>query len=164
MEFHKKLFLLPFLALFIAITAFASLDARGEDKNNPYEMGAQKASIPPETLNKAQNIIKKQLAAISDRDAEAAFDFMTPPAHENFETAGDFLSDMRFEYGPIYNHMDIKFLGHFENGATTIQKVSLKDRYSAESVTVIYKLKLQDDGQWLIDSFTLLDFGEAQPI
>lgn len=127
-------------------------------------MGAQKASIPPETLTKAQDIIKKQLAAISERDAEAAFDFMAPPAHEDFTNAGDFLSDMRLEYGPIYNHMDIKFLGHFENGATTVQKVSLKDRYSAESVTVIYKLKLQDSGTWLIDSFTVLDFGDAQPI
>lgn len=164
MEFHKKLFLLYFLAVFLSMTAFMSFEARGAEQRNPYEMGAQKASIPPETLNKAQDIIKKQLAAISARDAEAAFDFMSPPAHDDFETASDFLSSMRFEYGPIYNHMDMKFLSHFENGATTVQKVSLKDRYSAESVTVIYKLKLQDNGAWLIDSFTVLDFGEAQPI
>lgn len=164
MTFHKKLFLLPFLAVCLSVTAFIPLEARSAEQGNPYEMGAQKASIPPETLTKAQDIIKKQLAAISDRNAEAAFDFMSPPAHEDFTNANDFLSNMRFEYGPIYNHMDMKFLGHFENGATTVQKVSLKDRYSAESVTVIYKLKLQDNGAWLIDSFTILDFGDAQPI
>ena len=164
MIFHKKLFLLAFSAVFLSVATLMPLETRAEEKNNPYEMGAQKASIPPETMNNAQDIIKKQLAAISARDAETAFDFMAPPAHEDFETAGAFLSDIRFEYGAIYNHMDIKFLSHFENGATTIQKVALTDRYSEDSVTVVYKLKQQENGQWLIDSFTVLDFGEAQPI
>ena len=60
--------------------------------------------------------------------------------------------------------MDAEFLHHYESGETSVHKLSLKDRYSNESYTVIYKLEQQNDGKWLIDSFTILDFEEAQPI
>lgn len=164
MNFINRLFFLSFFAVFGISTSVICGSAKAEEDTNPYEMNAQKASIPPEKMNKAQNIIQQQLKAISDRDAHKAFDFMTEHSHKNYDDAQDFLSDMRFEFGPIYNHMDIEFLHHYENGTVSVQKVSLKDRYSGDNFTVIYKLQLQDNGTLLIDSFSILNFEEAQPI
>ena len=140
-----------------------------EEPRTPYEMPAQKASIPPEDtitsdIAAAQKTIQAQLDAINERDADAAYAFMSERAHKQFDNAKDFLSDMRFKFAPIYNHTDITFLHHYEQGNATVQKLRTRDRYTHKNATLVYKLVRQDNGQWLIDSFAVLELDDAQPI
>lgn len=141
-----------------------AMNAKADDPETPYEMNAQKASIPAVTTDNIETIIRNQLTAIRDRDANLAYSYMAPSSRNKFDDARDFLSDMRFEFGPIYNHENAEFVSHYEKNKTSVQKVKVKDRYSGEDVTVIYKLVLQNSGNWLIDSFAILAFEEAQPI
>ena len=138
--------------------------ARANDSQNPYEMNAQKASIPQNNTNSVQGTIKAQLSAINERDATLAYSFMTNKFHANYNSAKDFLSDIRFKFGPIYNHTDIEFMHSYDNERTFVQKIRLKDRYTGEDTTIIYKLVLQNTGNWLIDSFALIETSEAEPI
>ena len=112
--------------------------------------------------NSAQDVIKAQLAAIRDRDADAAYSFMTHDFHEENSDALTFMATMRFDNRAIYNHKEFTFLDKQGTGPVTIQKVRMNDHYG-DPVTVIYRLERQEDGSWLIDSFTTLHI-EAQPI
>lgn len=111
-----------------------------------------------------QDVITQQLNAIHDRNADAAYATMSHDFHENFEDSRNFMNDLRFRHRAIYNHEDFTFLDKqgSSTGPVALQKVRMNDHYG-EPITVIYRLEQQDDGSWLIDSFTILD-AEAQPI
>jgi hypothetical protein len=113
-------------------------------------------------LNGVQDVIRQQLEAIRQRDADAAYALMTHDFHEEHDDPKTFLATMRFENRAIYNHEEFTFLDKQGSGPVSIQKVRIHDHYG-EPVTVIYRLEQQEDGSWLIDSFTMLD-AEAQPI
>lgn len=150
------------LALLVSIIPYST--AHADTPQSPYGMSAQNASIPQAHISGTEKTVKAQLDAITARDANLAFSYMTDQSHEDYKNAKDFLSDMRFKFGAIYNHVDVEFLHSYENGRISVQKVKLKDRYSGESVTAVYKLLLQSSGEWLIDSFALIESEQAQPI
>jgi hypothetical protein len=113
----------------------------------------------------AQDLISRQLHAIRLRDADLAWSLATDDFHKKFETSKDFLSHLRFQLRPIYNHEDYKFLDQpaTQDSAqdSMIRKVEMADP-DGEPITVIYRLERQG-GQWLIDSFAVLP-SEADPI
>lgn len=113
--------------------------------------------------NPAQDIIRQQLSAIKTRDADLAFSLTTKEFHSKFDDASNFFGHMRFEYRPLYNYATFKFLDSHVNDGNILQKVRVEDHYGDDPAIVIFRLEEQDDGQWLIDSFTILDT-EAQPI
>lgn len=124
---------------------------------------------PEPTINSAasksspvQDLIKKQLEAIKDRDAELAWSMTTGSFHEKFETGKEFLSHLRLKLRPVYNHEGFTFLDQHDIQNGLVQKVEMEDRYG-DPATVIYRLKQQDNGEWLIDSFAILE-SEAEPI
>ena len=141
------------LILAFAFLAHAEEPAKGE---TPAPAAAAAA------INDGQDVIRQQLAAIRDRDADAAYALMTHDFHEENEDPKTFLAAMRFENRAIYNHEEFTFLDKQGSGPVSIQKVRIHDHYGTP-VTVIYRLERQEDGSWLIDSFTTLD-AEAQPI
>lgn len=114
------------------------------------------------TLAPGEDLITRQLHAIKTRDADLAWSMTTGDFHKKFDDGKDFLSHLRLELRPIYNHEDYTFLDHSQNGNVMMQKVEMEDRYGTP-VTVLYRLEKQQDGQWLIDSFTVLE-AEAEPI
>ena len=145
-----RLILLIGLGMIIALIPFI---ARAAEQTPPGSAATQSA----------QDVISKQLTAIRTRDADTAYSMMTHDFHENFEDAKNFLSDLRFEHRAIYNHEDFTFLDkQSSSGPVSLQKVRINDHYGIP-ITVIYRLEQQEDGSWLIDSFTILD-AEAQPI
>ncbi len=117
------------------------------------------AAADPRTV---QEVIKAQLAAIRARDADLAYSFMSHDFHEENHDALTFLSDMRFTQRGIYNHDEYTFLDSQSTDDINLQKVRMNDHYG-KPVTVIYRMERQDDGSWLIDSFTILKI-DAQPI
>ncbi len=165
MAFNTKCLLtgLKIMILGVALLALPQT-SHADESQTPYEMNAQKASIPQNSNTSVKKTIQAQLDAISERDASLAFSYMTDQSHSAYEGAKDFLSDMRFKFGAIYNHVDVEFLHSYENGRTSIQKVKLSDRYSSESAIIVYKLTLQSSGNWLIESFAVIETEEAQPI
>jgi len=126
------------------------------------ELQIQKISTTP-PLDPVRIIIRNQLDAIQNRNADSAFAMMTQSLHDKFDSAKNFLSIMHFEYRPIYNYKSYIFLdGYSMSDKITIQKIEIKTR-NDDLVTVIYSMKKQPDAGWLIDSFTVLD-NKAQAI
>ena len=119
-------------------------------------------NVATELSDPAQNTIVRQLKALRARDAGQAFSLTTPTFHEKFKSPGKFITRMRFEYRPLYNNAEHTFLEHRATDEGVMQNVEIKDSYG-EKATVIFRLKQQEDGQWLIDSFTVLD-SQAQPV
>ena len=111
-----------------------------------------------------RELISTQLGAIHDRDAETAFSTLGDSLHGKFDSAKKFLARMRFEYSPIYNHDSYSFLeSHSLKNGDIIQKVKVRDRYSDGSSLVIYHIKMDVEGHWVIDSFTVIE-DESTPI
>jgi hypothetical protein len=104
-----------------------------------------------------KNIISKQLTAIQKRDAESAFSMITDNLNSKFDNANDFLGTLHFEYRPIYNYKSYSFIGGYNpSNKSIVQKVKIESRYGDPAI-VIYNIRKQDDGKWLINSFTILD-------
>lgn len=112
----------------------------------------------------AEEVISRQMEAISARDAEMAYALTTGALHKKFNTAGQFLTEMRFFYRPVYNHQSYKFLEQTKSGDDLIQKVEVRYIPEQAPTVVIYKLQRNTAGAWRIDSFTVLDGDEGQPI
>ncbi len=111
-----------------------------------------------------QALIRGQLSAIRDRNAEQAYGYVSENLHHRYRTPGAFLNQMRYVYRPIYNHVQHRFLDFSMTGNSIIQKVGLTDRAGHE-VVVIYRLVPQDDNTLRIESFAVLgNMEDAQPI
>ena len=154
------------LCLFLALTM--AVPARADDAAQPpvTNIAAPATAATSTTDDPVQALITQQLNAIRARDADQAFAHTTSTFHDHYNTAQNFLSHMRFEYRPLYNHKTFSFLDRHEiQGGGVLQKVTVEDNYGTGPVTVIFRLQQQEDGQWLIDSFTLLNADDdAKPI
>lgn len=118
----------------------------------------------PVDQQEIRDIITKQLKAISARDADMAYALTTGTFYKKFNTAGEFLREMRFSYRPVYNHESFRFLDQTPTGAhSLIQRVEVSYT-SGDPTVVIYKLQKDNHGAWGIDSFTIIDTDEGQPI
>lgn len=156
------------LALCLCITAGSPGPARADDAMPPQPGATQTAatgtnSAPPPGVDSAHQVIDRLMAALRDRRAEDAFALTSPDIRTKYEDAEDFLGSVRFEYRPLYNNLAYDFLDSTPLDDALIQRVSLKKR-DGGNVTVIYRLERQPDGEWLVDSFSILDFDDAQPI
>lgn len=113
---------------------------------------------------KVHSLITRQLAAIKERQGDEAYALTTGALHQKYETAGQFMSMMRFSYRPVYNHISYEFLDqtHAEDG-TVIQRMEIKHTHG-DPATVIYRLQRTPAGDWAIDSLSLLENDEGQEI
>ncbi len=165
---------LPLTLLGLAFVAYIatgqSQHAGANDQNSlfygPFP-AVQSASLQTSgnaETREIQDLITKQLQAISDRDADMAYALTTGTFHKKFDTAGEFLTEMRFSYRPVYNHKSFRFLDQTETetgGLIQRVEVSYTD---GDPTIVIYRLQLDQSGKWGIDSFTILETEEGQPI
>ena len=130
----------------------------------PVGQSAEKmATAKPDRLT-IQSLISDQLDAIRERDADLAFALTTGMVHEKFDSATEFMSDMRFSYRPIYNHKTYRFLDQVETETGgLVQRVEVT--YArGEPATVIYRLQRNPDGAWAISSFAVLGGEDGQDI
>ncbi len=150
MSFDKITHFIFGLSFICALLTVIAISAQAEEKSLP-----QPVAHVTETINPVHDLIRKQLKAIKARDADRAYALTTNNFHEKFDTADEFLSHLRFEVRTIYNHGDYKFLGQHNSQKGLVQKIEMEDS-DGDPITVIYRLKQQDNGEWLIDSFAAL--------
>jgi len=122
--------------------------------------------VATQATDPVHDLITSQMNAIRTRNADLAYANTTDGFHKHYDDAKNFLSHMRFEQRVLYNHKEFSFLDRHEmESGGVLQKVRVKDSYDNEPATVIFHLQQQEDGLWLIDSFTVLDSGgDARPI
>lgn len=110
-------------------------------------------------------LIESQMDAIKKRDAEAAYALTTGTFHKKYDTAGEFLTGMRFHFRPLYNHESFRFLDQSETQTgALIQRLEVDYSHGTTPTVVIYRLQRDDAGEWRIDSFSIVDTDEGQPI
>lgn len=136
-------------------------DSASRNMPVPQLTGAGLTDLPTPDI---REVIRRQLDAIQSRNADAAYALTTNDFHNKFDNASKFLSHVRFEYRAIYNHDSYRFIDSDGADKAGTQAVRIHDRYGGDPVTVIFRMELQPDGQWLIDGVTVLDAEDAQPI
>ena len=133
----------------------------GKALYGPHKPAAN--TVAPDKLT-IHSLISEQLDAIRERDADLAFALTTGTFHEKFDSATEFMSDMRFSYRPIYNHKTYRFLDQVETETGgLVQRVEVTYARGAPA-TVIYRLQRNPDGAWAISSFAVLGGEEGQDI
>ncbi|MCB9989940.1 MAG: DUF4864 domain-containing protein [Rhodospirillales bacterium] len=162
MKFHASIYLTFGVAAFCILMTLVAINANADDIVSA-EGGIEQVSIPAVDADPAHQLITRQLDAIRERDADLAWSMTSEDLHEKYETPKEFLSHLRFELRPIYNHDSYKFLSQYGGPDSLTQKVEMEDSYTGDTVTVIYRLEKQADGLWQIDSFAILP-DDAQPI
>lgn len=144
--------------LFLLLAAPGAGPARADDIS-PGKAESVAATVPASV----RDIIAQQLQAIHDRDGGRAFALASADFHGKFGTAQKFMNHLRFTCRAIYDFDTFRFLdGHIVNGAL-VQKVEIRPHYLAHPITALFRVEQQADGQWLIDSFTVLD-DDSQPV
>lgn len=120
----------------------------------------------PETKSEEQDVIhgliRKQLKAIRDRDAEVAYSLTSNKMHKKYDDAKDYLNTMRFDYRPIYNHKIYSFGEQNKIGDAVLQQVSIEDQYGDE-VLVLFRVETKEDKDLAIASFAIIQ-SEADPL
>ncbi len=162
-QFAPRRAVLCMAILGLAVSAGVAHANSGKEAYGPYRPAAKMASAAPDKLT-IQSLISDQLDAIRERDADLAFALTTGTFHEKFDSANEFMSDMRFSYRPIYNHKTYRFLDQIETETGgLVQRVEVT--YArGEPATVIYRLQRNPDGAWAISSFTVLAGEDGQDI
>jgi len=163
MSFDKISHLILGLSFICILLTLIAIGAHAEDQEID---GAIPQAIQIGVLSggakDAQDVIRRQLEAIRKRDADQAYQLTSSNLHDKFVSPKEYLSHLRLKLRPIYNHEKFTFMEQSETGNGTIQKVQMKDRYG-DLVTVIYRVSQQDNGEWRINSFAILDL-DAKPI
>ena len=161
---------LPMTLLGLAFVAYIatgqSQHAGANDQYGPFPaLQNTSAVVPKGPESKAiQELITKQLQAISERDADLAYGLTTGNLHKKYDTAGKFLAEMRFSYRPVYNHQSFRFLDQTETDTGgLIQRVEVTYT-DGDPTVVIYRLQRDEAGAWGIDSFAILETEDGQPI
>lgn len=161
MPFDKITHFIMGISLVCILLTLVAIGARAQEN----------AAMPPQPVidrvsltapDPAQDIIRRQLGAIRDRDAESAYSCTTEEFHKKHGSAKTFLGELRLYGRSLYNHDGYRFLEQSKSGDHILQTVEI-DEHNGEPVTVIYSVKQQQDGSGLIDSFTVLS-AETDPL
>jgi len=107
----------------------------------------------PAEAEAIQRVIEAQLNAFAADDAEQAFSLATPGIRDLFSSAETFLTMVRNGYPMVYRHLSIRFLTPRMGNHFSLQMVRMTDT-GADVWMVVYRLRKQDDGRWLIDGVT----------
>lgn len=148
--------------LLLTVIAVTATNAQADSQQQPQIINASLPQ-PPAGEHPTKTLIKDQLTAIKARNADLAYSYLSDHMHGNYDSAKEYLSDMRFEYRPIYNYESFTFLDSHTQDDAFVQKVSFIDSYSGDEFTAIYRLVETEDGQWKIDSFAVMDL-DSSPI
>ena len=160
MRFDKGIYLtfgLALVCIFLTLIAIGAAKAGDRELPQPKPVSAQADSADP-----VHALISRELQAIRSRDADLAYALLTDDLHEKFNTPGEYLAHLRLQSRSIYNHSGYAFLSQSRTPDSLIQKVEVKSS-RGNPVTVIYRLKPDENEEFRIDSFAVLEY-EAEPI
>ncbi|MFN3826143.1 MAG: DUF4864 domain-containing protein [Micavibrio sp.] len=150
---------LALVLLGMALTSFLITGradtADANEKYGPYPVSAKVVSTPAD--DDIHDLIKIQLEALRNRDGDVAYALTASSLHKKYDNSQAFMNDMRFSYRPLYNNMSYKFLDQtpMESGGL-IQRIQV-DHTHGDPAIVIYRLERNPEGEWRIESFSLLE-------
>lgn len=158
------------LALTLLAMALAAFILTGKseaaDNNGAYGpfIPVKITTAGVEDNQRIQELITRQLSAIKKRQGDEAYALTTGALHQKYETANQFMSMMRFSCRPVYNHVSYEFLDQARtDDGGVIQRLEVKHS-NGDPATVIYRLRRTPEGNWGIDSFSILDNDAGQDI
>jgi hypothetical protein len=103
-------------------------------------------SVAPQAL---QQVVQKQLQALSHENAGEAFALADADLRTQFGTPEAFLETVREQYPMLMHPASVLFLKPSTDGSIAMQKVRLTDDDGA-SWSLTYLLNRQQDNQWKI--------------
>ena len=113
------------------------------------------APLPPDDVAMIQEAIRGQLHALSEDDADSAFELTSASIRSQMGSPENFLRVIKEEYAPIYRHLGVIFSAPQALGDAIIQIVRLTDRESRVWLA-IYNMQRDMIGNWKIDGCQLL--------
>lgn len=143
--------------LLLALAAPGPGPARADEQT---ALAASEQSAAPTAV---RDIIARQLQAIHDRDSGLAFSLATSDFHDKFGDARGFMNHLRYRSRGIYDFDTFRFLDGYVVGNALVQRVEIHPHHSARPILALFRVERQENGSWLVDSFTVLA-DESQPI
>ena len=116
------------------------------------------AGIPSADARAVQLVVRAQLEAFADDDAELAFSYAAPSIKTMFGTPENFLQMVRSGYPVVYRPATVTFLKPTLDGKVVVQPVNMTDGQGGAWVAV-YRVQREKDKSWRIAGCVLL----AQP-
>jgi hypothetical protein len=107
---------------------------------------ATASATSPQVL---QEVVRRQLDALSKQDAGQAFALADPDLRTQFGNAEAFLDTVRDQYPMLMHPASLLFLKPETDGTIAMQKVRLIDD-AGSSWSLTYLLDRQQDNQWRI--------------
>ena len=113
-------------------------------------------SVPPQAL---QQVVQKQLQALSHENAGEAFALADSDLRTQFGTPEAFLETVRDQYPMLMHPASLLFLKPESDGTIAMQKVRLTDE-AGSSWSLTYLLNRQQDNQWKISGCVVTPEGK----
>lgn len=101
-----------------------------------------------------RSVVRQQMFAIDENNAEMAFAFASPGVQETFETSDRFLFMVRRGYSALYKPRHVEFLDLTVVNGEMVQPVRLVAQDGGVEVA-LYQMQRQDDKQWRINGCDL---------
>lgn len=110
---------------------------------------AQAEPIQPQDAQAVQAVIRAQLAALADEDADRAFDAATPALRDAVGSAPLFMALMRGSYPMVFHPRTLSFMPPEADGDTVLQLATLRDAQD-RAWLLLFALEKQPDHSWRI--------------
>ena len=105
--------------------------------------------LPPSEINRIHGVIGGQVAAFRQGDMARAFSYAAPDIQRTFGDPDRFGTMVAQGYGPIFAAFRFEFIALIGTRDQPIQVVNFVGE-DLTSVTALYLMELQPDGQWRI--------------
>jgi hypothetical protein len=101
-----------------------------------------------------RSVVRQQMFAIDENNAEMAFAFASPGVQETFETSDRFLFMVRRGYSALYKPRHVEFLDLTVVNGEMVQPVRLVAQ-DGDVEVAMYQMQRQYDNQWRINGCDL---------
>lgn len=119
-----------------------------------YAQNVELVGLTDNDQAEIRSVVKQQLFAIDQNDAEMAFAFASPGVQEAFETSDRFLFMVRRGYNALYKPRHVEFLDMTVVNGEMVQPVRLVAQDGGVEVA-LYEMQRQEDNQWRINGCDL---------
>lgn len=106
------------------------------------------------------SVVRSQIDAFSEDDAEKAFSLATEATQLLAGTPNAFLQVVKRQFAPIYRHRDAVFSDPEIIGSHALQIVQLTDHDNFIWIA-IYQVERETDGAWKVDGCQLFETRDA---
>ena len=113
------------------------------------------AKISAADTRAVQAVVRAQLDAFANDNADLAFSFAAPSIREMFGNADNFLKMVRTSYPVVYRPASVSFLQPEPDAKEVVQSVHLTDG-QGHAWLAVYRVQRQKDKSWRITGCVVL--------